>query len=194
MRSDWLIPLCTGGERLRDGDGNKAHPTQKPEALLHRIILASTKPGHVVLDPFAGSGTTAAVAKRLGRRYIAFEREATYADLARARIAKVRPANDLEVIDTPSPREQPRIPFGTLVERGLLEPGTVLFSPNRRWQAKVRADGTLITADFKGSIHQVGAHVQGAPACNGWQFWCVAVEGKLMPIDVLRQKVRAELN
>jgi len=186
--------LCTGGERLRDGDGNKAHPTQKPEALLHRIILASTKPGHVVLDPFAGSGTTAAVAKRLGRRYIAFERETTYAELARARIAKVRPANDLEVIDTPSPREQPRIPFGTLVERGLLEPGTVLFSPNRRWQAKVRADGTLITADFKGSIHQVGAHVQGAPACNGWQFWCVAVEGKLMPIDVLRQKVRAELN
>jgi len=106
----------------------------------------------------------------------------------------VRPADDLEVIDTPSPREQPRIPFGTLVERGLLEPGTILYSPNRRWSAKVRADGTLITSDFKGSIHQVGAFVQGAPACNGWQFWCVAVEGKLMPIDVLRQKVRAELN
>jgi len=194
MRSDWLFPLCTGAERLRDGEGRKAHPTQKPEALLHRVILAASKPGHIILDPFAGTGTTAAVAKRLGRRYIGFERDEAYAEIARARVAKVRPADDLEVIDTPSPREQPRIPFGSLVERGLLEPGTILFSTNRRWQAKVRADGTLITADFKGSIHQVGAHVQGAPACNGWQFWCIPVEGKLMPIDVLRQKVRAELN
>ncbi len=194
MRSDWLFPLCTGGERLRDDEGRKAHPTQKPEALLHRVILAASKPGHIILDPFAGTGTTAAVAKRLGRRYIGFEREEAYAEIARTRVAKVRPADDLEVIDTPSPREQPRIPFGSLVERGLLEPGTILFSTNRRWQAKVRADGTLITADFKGSIHQVGAHVQGAPACNGWQFWCVPVEGKLMSIDVLRQKVRAELN
>jgi len=194
MRSDWLFPLCTGSERLRDDEGRKAHPTQKPEALLHRVILAASKPGHIILDPFAGSGTTAAVAKRLGRRYIALERDPAYAKLARARIAKVRAADDLEVIDTPSPREQPRIPFGSLVERGLLEPGTVLFSTNRRWQAKVRADGTLITADFKGSIHQVGAHVQGAPACNGWQFWCIPVDGTLRPIDFLRQKMRATLN
>ncbi len=194
MRSDWLIPLCTGDERLKGDDGKKAHPTQKPEALLHRVILAATKPGHVVLDPFLGSGTTAAVAKRLGRQYIGIEREPRYAEIARERLSKVRPIDDLELIDIPSKREEPRVPFGSLVERGLLEPGTVLYSQNRRWQAKVRADGSLITADFKGSIHQVGAHVQGAPACNGWQFWCVDVEGKLVPIDLLRQKFRAEMN
>ncbi|MFQ5774479.1 MAG: site-specific DNA-methyltransferase [Kiloniellaceae bacterium] len=194
MRSDWLIPICGGAERLRDERGRKAHPTQKPEALLHRIVLAATRPGEVILDPFLGSGTTAVVAKRLGRRYVGFEREPRYADMARRRIARVRPVDDLEAIATPSKREQPRIPFGALVERGLVEPGTILYSPSGRWRAKVRADGTLITSDFKGSIHQAGAHVQGAPACNGWQFWCLDVEGKLVPIDVLRQKIRAELN
>ena len=194
MRSDWLIPICAGAERLKDADGRKAHPTQKPEALLHRIIMAATKPGQVVLDPFLGSGTTAAVAKRLGRRYIGLEREPRYAEMARRRIARTRAVEDLDLVDTPSKREQPRIPFGWLVERGLLEPGTVLHSPNRRWSARVRADGTLISADFKGSIHQVGAHVQGAPACNGWQFWCLDVEGKLVSIDLLREKLRSELN
>ena len=194
MRSDWLLPICSGGERLKDGAGRKAHSTQKPEALLHRAILAATKPGDLVLDPFLGSGTTAAVAKRLGRRYLGIEREPHYAEIARKRIAKVRPIDDLALIETPSKREQPRIPFGTLVERGLLEPGTVLYSPNRRWRARVRADGTLISSDFKGSIHQVGAHVQGAPACNGWQFWCLDVEGRLVPIDMLRQKLRSEMN
>ncbi len=194
MRSDWLIPICTGSERLRDQDGHKAHSTQKPEALLHRAILAATRPGDVVLDPFLGSGTTAAVAKRLGRRYIGIERDEGYAKLARDRLAKVRPVADLEAISIVAKRDEPRVPFGALVERGLLEPGTVLVSYNKRWKAKVRADGSLITADFKGSIHQVGAHVQGAPACNGWQFWCLAVEGKLVPIDMLRQKIRAELN
>ena len=194
MRSDWLIPICAGAERLKDADGRKAHPTQKPEALLHRIILAATKSGQVVLDPFLGSGTTAAVAKRLGRRYIGLEREPRYAEMARRRIARTRAVEDLDLVDTPSKRDQPRIPFGWLVERGLLEPGTVLHSPNRRWSARVRADGTLICADFKGSIHQVGAHVQGAPACNGWQFWCLDVEGKLVSIDLLREKLRSELN
>jgi modification methylase len=194
MRSDWFLPICSGGERLKDAEGRKAHSTQKPEALLHRAILAATKPGDLVLDPFLGSGTTAAVAKRLGRRYIGIECEPRYAEVARRRIAKVRPIDDLALIETPSKREQPRIPFGTLVERGLLEPGTVLFSPNRRWRARVRADGTLIASDFKGSIHQVGAHVQGAPACNGWQFWCMDVEGRLVPIDMLRQKLRGEMS
>ena len=194
MRSDWLIPLCTGGERLRDSEGRKAHPTQKPEALLHRVILSATKPGDVVLDPFLGSGTTAAVAKRLRRRFIGIERDSDYAAVARRRIRQVQPVDDPALVDTPSKREQPRIPFGWLVERGMLEPGTVLYGPSKRWTAKVRADGTLITADFKGSIHQVGAHVQGAPACNGWQFWNLNVEGRLVPIDVLRQKLRAELN
>ena len=194
MRSDWLLPICTGAERLKDGQGRKAHSTQKPEALLHRVILAASKPGDLVLDPFLGSGTTAAVAKRLRRRYIGFEREAGYVALAERRIAAVRPLDDESLAVTPSKRDQPRIPFGWLVERGLLEPGTLLYAPGRRSVAKVRADGTLVTADFRGSIHQAGAHVQGAPACNGWQFWNIDVEGQLVPIDVLRQKLRAELS
>jgi modification methylase len=193
MRSDWLIPICTGAERLKDGEGRKAHSTQKPEALLHRVVLAATKPGDVVLDPFLGSGTTAAVAKRLHRRYLGIEREPRYAEMAGRRIAKVRPVDDPALVETPSRRDEPRIPFGWLVERGLLEPGTLLFGPGRRWTARVRADGTLVTADFRGSIHKTGAHVQGAPACNGWQFWNLDVEGKLVPIDVLRQKLRADL-
>ena len=194
MRSDWLIPLCTGQERLRDQEGRKAHSTQKPEALLHRVIMAASLPGDLVLDPFLGSGTTAAVAKRLHRRYIGLERDESYAALARERIAKVRPVEDPGLVTPEEKRQQPRIPFGWLVERGLLEPGTVLFGPRRRWSAKVRADGTLVSAEAKGSIHKVGAEVQGAPACNGWQFWNLDVEGKLVPIDILRQKLRAELN
>ena len=194
MRSDWLIPLCTGQERLRDDAGRKAHPTQKPEALLHRVIMAATKPGDLVLDPFLGSGTTAAVAKRLRRRCIGFERDPDYAELAIQRLSKVEPVRDPEMVEIQSKRDEPRIPFGWLVERGLLEPGTVLYGPGKRWSAKVRADGSLITSEFKGSIHQVGAFVQGAPACNGWQFWNIDVEGRLVSIDVLRQKLRAEMS
>jgi len=194
MRSDWLLPICSGGERLKDADGRKAHPTQKPEALLHRVILASTKPGDRILDPFFGTGTTGVVAKRLGRRFIGIERDAGYVAAARERLAKVRPLEDPDIVATPSKREEPRIPFGWLVERGLLDPGTVLESIDGRWTARVRADGTLITAEHRGSIHRVGALVQGAPACNGWQFWCVPMEGKRVLIDVLRQKLRAELN
>jgi modification methylase len=194
MRSDWLLPICNGGERLKDESGHKAHPTQKPEALLHRVILAATKPGAVVLDPFFGTGTTGVVAKRLGRHFIGIERERGYVEVARKRLAKVRPADDISLVSTPSKREEPRIPFGWLVERGLLHAGDVLVSPNKQWTAKVRADGTLISADHRGSIHQVGAAVQGAPACNGWQFWCLPMEGKLVPIDFLRQRLRAELS
>ncbi|MBA4097643.1 MAG: modification methylase [Rhodospirillum sp.] len=194
MRSDWLLPICSGGERLKDGKGKKGHPTQKPEALLHRVIVAATKPGDVVLDPFFGSGTTGAVAKRLGRRWIGIERDPAYIDLARKRIAAVQAVAERELLITPSKREEPRIPFGWLVERGLLEPGAVLTSFNGRWTAKVRADGTLISADHRGSIHQVGAAVQGAPACNGWAFWCYKVDGQLVSIDTLRAQVRAELN
>ncbi len=195
MRSDWLLPICGGPERLRDMNGRKSHPTQKPEALLHRVIMAATRPGEIVLDPFFGTGTTGAVAKRLGRRWIGIERDAGYARIATERIDKVIAAADSKLLDSPARREQPRIPFGWLIERGLLEPGTVLTSFNRRWTAKVRADGTLATADFRGSIHQTGAHVQGLPACNGWQFWCFDTgEGKLQPIDLLRERLRAELN
>ena len=195
MRSDWLLPICGGPERLRDTGGRKSHPTQKPEALLHRVIMAATRPGEIVLDPFFGTGTTGAVARRLGRRWIGIERDHGYARLAAERIGKVVAIADAKLVDSPSRREQPRIPFGWLIERGLLEPGTVLTSFNRRWTAKVRADGTLATADFRGSIHQTGAYVQGLPACNGWQFWCVDIGGgKLQPIDLLRERLRAELN
>lgn len=194
MRSDWLLPICSGGERLKGEDGKKAHPTQKPEALLHRVILAATKPGAVVLDPFFGSGTTGAVAKRLGRRWIGIERESAYIEAALKRISKVRATEDLALVATPAKREEPRIPFGWLVERGLLHPGTVLTSFNGRWTAKVRADGTIISADHRGSIHRVGAAVQGAPACNGWQFWCIEKERQLVPIDYYRQQLRAEMH
>jgi modification methylase len=194
MRSDWLLPICNGGERLKDRDGRKAHPTQKPEALLHRVILASTQPGDLVLDPFFGTGTTGVVAKRLGRNYIGIERDKGYIAVAEKRLGATPANTDIDIVATPAKRDEPRIPFGWLVERGYLSPGTLLTSANRRWTAKVRADGTLISADCRGSIHQVGAYVQGAPACNGWEFWYLEVEGKLVPIDLLRQKLRAELH
>jgi modification methylase len=194
MRSDWFIPLCTGGERIKDPSGRKAHPTQKPEALLHRVIVAATKPGDVVLDPFFGSGTTGAVARRLGRHFIGIERDPLYGEIARRRIGEVRAADDETIRPIGSKRDEPRVPFGWLVERGLLQPGEVLSDPSGRWTARVRADGTLISAEHKGSIHQVGAAVQGAPACNGWTFWCLVDGGKRVPIDVLRRKLRAEMN
>ena len=193
MRSDWLLPLCTGPERLKK-NGKKAHPTQKPEALLHRAVLAATEVGDLVLDPFFGSGTTGAVAKKLGRRYLGIEQDADYVKLAEKRLAKIKPVNDETLLTTPAKRSEPRIPFGWLVERGILQPGTTLTDHRRRHTAKVRADGTLVTADFKGSIHQVGAYVQKAPACNGWQFWHAIEKGKLVVIDVYRQKLRAELH
>ncbi len=193
MRSDWVIPLCTGSERLKTAEGDKAHPTQKPEALLHRVLVASTSPGDVVLDPFFGTGTTGAVAKRLGRRFIGIEREEAYRAAAAARIDKVR-ALDAEVAAVTTPkRSEPRVAFGSLVERGMLSPGEILHSMNGRRQAKIRADGTLIANDVRGSIHQVGAALEGAPSCNGWTYWHFRREGESIPIDVLRQQVRAEM-
>jgi modification methylase len=193
MRSDWTLPICSGGERLKGEDGQKAHSTQKPESLLHRVILSSTKPGEIVLDPFFGSGTTGAVARRLGRHFIGIERDKEYARIARSRIADIEPA-DSDVIEvTKSKRSEPRIPFGWVVERGLLPPGTVLQGPQKRHRAKVRADGTLVCSDATGSIHRIGAHVQGLDACNGWTFWQFELNGKLVPIDVLRQRLRADL-
>jgi len=194
MRSDWLLPICNGSERLKDNAGAKAHPTQKPEALLHRAILASTNPGDVVLDPFFGTGTTGAVAKKLDRRFIGIERDGKYAEIARARIAAINPHDGEALSVSKSKRAQPRVPFGTLVERGLLEPGVILYGPASRHTAKVRADGTLVAADATGSIHQIGAHVQGLDACNGWTFWHFKKDGKLVPIDILRQQVRAEMH
>jgi modification methylase len=194
MRSDWTLPICAGSERLRDADGQKAHSTQKPEALLHRVIVSSTKPGDVILDPFFGSGTTGAVAKRLGRRFIGIEREKTYAGVARARIAEVEPADSEALEVTKSKRAEPRIPFGWVVERGLLPVGSVLQGSRKHQTARVRADGTLVTANASGSIHQMGAHVQGLDACNGWTFWHFEMNGTLVPIDVLRQQLRSGLS
>ena len=193
MRSDWLLPLCTGPERLKE-NGRKAHPTQKPEALLYRVVLASSEVGDVVLDPFFGSGTTGAVARKLGRSFIGIERDADYVALAERRLARVRGPDDADLVATPSRRSEPRIPFGWLVERGLLAPGEVLCDERRRFTARVRADGTLVSAAARGSIHQVGASVQKAPSCNGWQFWWVDRKGTLVPIDALRRKLRAELS
>ncbi|MBU6299488.1 MAG: site-specific DNA-methyltransferase, partial [Alphaproteobacteria bacterium] len=193
MRSDWILPICAGGERLKDEDGQKAHSTQKPESLLYRVILSSTKQSDVVLDPFFGSGTTGAVARKLGRHFIGIERDKAYAKIARSRIADIEPADKEAIETTKSKRAEPRIPFGWVVERGLLPPGTVLQGTQKRHRAKVRADGTLVCADATGSIHRIGAHVQGLDACNGWTFWQFELNGKLVPIDVLRQRLRADL-
>jgi modification methylase len=198
MRSDWTLPLCNGGERLKSSEGKKLHPTQKPESLLYRVILSSTNPGDVVLDPFFGTGTTGAVAKLLGRRWVGVERDSDYIAAARERIGAVQPIDDINLLMTPSKKTEPRIPFGTVIERGLLPPGTVLTDARKRYSAKVRADGTLVSTsakgDLKGSIHQVGAAVQGAPACNGWTFWHIDSPSGVVPIDVLRQQVRSELH
>jgi len=192
MRSDWVLPICSGGERLKTGASDKAHPTQKPEALLHRVLVGTTDPGDLVLDPFFGTGTTGAVAKRLSRRFIGIEREADYVAVARDRIAAVT-AHDRQSLGVAiSKRSAPRIPFGQLVERRLLEPGEVLESPNGRHSARVRADGSLISATTSGSIHKVGAELQGAPSCNGWTYWHFRRDGRPVPIDVLRQQLRAD--
>jgi len=198
MRSDWHLPICSGHERRRDDKGDKLHPTQKPEALLYRVINSSTRVGDVILDPFFGSGTTGAVAKKLGRHFIGLERDQRYAKFAELRIAEIDAAPEAEFLLTPTKREEPRIPFGSILERGLLRPGDFLFDERQRHRARVKADATLIASsghgeEVRGSIHKVGATVQGLPACNGWTFWCYESEGKLLPIDLLRQKVRAEI-
>jgi len=193
MRSDWTLPICSGGERLKTKEGKKAHPTQKPESLLHRVLLATSNPGDIVLDPFFGTGTTGAVAKKLGRHYVGIEADPTYADVARKRIAAINPSSEDALKVTQSKRALPRIPFGSLVEAGLLKPGDTLYCAQGRRTAQVRADGTVTSGGEAGSIHQMGAFVQGAPSCNGWTFWHVRQGGALAPIDVLRARIRAEL-
>ena len=193
MRSDWTLPLCTGAERLKDGKGDKVHPTQKPEALLQRVMLATSNAGDVVLDPFFGTGTTGAVAKQLGRNFIGIERDETYAKAALARIALVEALPPDALKTTVGKRAEPRIPFGTLIERGLVKAGETLYDPSQRIAARVRADGSVASKDNSGSIHKVGAHVQGAEACNGWTYWHVRRGGNMVPIDILRQQVRSEM-
>jgi modification methylase len=193
MRSDWWLPICTGHERLKGEDGRKVHPTQKPEALLHRILVGASRPGDLVLDPFLGTGTTGAVAKRLGRRFVGIERERDYLDAAERRIAAVEPApaNALEI--TKGRRAEPRVAFARVIEEGLLPCGAEVTDPTARLSARVRADGTLEWNGRSGSIHAIGALAQGREACNGWTFWHVRDGESLTPIDALRQEIRARM-
>ena len=193
MRSDWLFPICNGGERLKGEDGKKLHPTQKPEALLARVLMSSSKPRDLVLDPFFGSGTTGAVARRLGRDFVGIEREQNYIDAATQRISDVTPLEQNELTVLTGKKAEPRVAFCVLLDAGLLAPGVQLYSGKRRHNATVRADGTLASGTHSGSIHKVGALVQGLDACNGWTFWHFEREGTLQPIDALRKVVREEM-
>ena len=194
MRSDWFIPLCTGEERLKGTDGKKLHPTQKPEALLARVILAASRAGDVVLDPFCGTGTTGAVARRLRRNFIGIEREGDYATAAQARIEAVEPLAEPALQSFMTAREAPRVPFAALIERGLVAPGIKLVDAKRRHRALVRADGALAFGEAVGSIHRIGALAQGLEACNGWTFWHVETARGLTVIDNFRAIVRAEMS
>lgn len=194
MRSDWSIALCTGKERLKDDKGEKLHSTQKPEALLYRVILASTKVGDVILDPFFGTGTTGAVAKKIGRNFIGIEKDAHYCAGAQKRIDEVQSVENEICLEFSEKKRQPRIPFGAVVERGLLNPGDMLYDATKKHCAAVRSDGTIKSEKMEGSIHQVGAAAQNAPACNGWVYWYFEDKKRgLVSIDELRQKVRGEL-
>jgi modification methylase len=193
MRSDWTFALCTGEERLKGGNGKKLHPTQKPEALLARVILASSRPGDLVLDPFSGTGTTGAMAKRLGRRFVGVEREAAYAAAAQKRIAAVEPLAAPTLAQFMTAREAPRVPFAALLERGLVVPGAQLSDAKRKVKALVRADGAISLGDSVGSIHRIGALAQGLEACNGWAFWHLETAKGLISIDALRAEIRAEM-
>ena len=194
MRSDWwTFPICSGGERMKNDDGRKSHPTQKPEALLHRIIVGTTNPGDVILDPFFGTGTTGAVAKLLGRHWIGLERDGDYVDVATRRINNVRTLGAEDIAVQTSKKSEPRVAFGALVEHGLVRPGDRLYCPQNRHVARVRADGSLVTGESAGSIHRMGAHVQNAPSCNGWTFWHYKSDQGLAPIDLLRRKFRTQM-
>ncbi len=192
-RSDWYLPLCTGGERLKDAQGVKTHPTQKPEALLQRVLLSTSNPGDLVLDPFFGTGTTGAVARRLGRHYLGIERDPVYAKAAAARIAAIEPLSADLLTQPTSKREEPRVAFVSLIDSGLIAPGTELSDTKGRYRAIVRPDGQIQANGIVGSIHKIGALVQGLPACNGWTFWHLKQGKALIIIDSFRAEIRAAL-
>jgi modification methylase len=194
VRSDWMLALCTGEERLKGGDGKKLHPTQKPEALLARVILATSRPDDLVLDPFCGTGTTGAVAKRLGRRFVGIERDAGYAAAAQTRIASVAPLPEQSLAQFQTAREAPRVPFAALIERGMVLPGARLCDAKRKVKALVRADGAITLGETVGSIHRIGALAQGLEACNGWAFWHLETTKGLVSIDALRAEIRAQMD
>ena len=194
MRSDWQLPLCTGKERLKDGNGEKLHPTQKPEALLYRVLMASSNVGDVVLDPFFGTGTTGAVAKKIGRNFIGIERDKAYVEGAQKRIDEVVKVRNGACLGYTTKKRQPRVPFGSVIECGLLKAGDKLYNAKGDITALIRSDGTLVSTFGNGSIHQMGAAAQNAPACNGWVYWHYKNEkDELIQIDELRKIVRDEL-
>ena len=193
MRSDWLFPICTGAERLKDDNDDKVHPTQKPESLLYRVLMATTKPGDVVLDPFFGTGTTGAVAKKLGRHFIGCEREETYINAALKRIASIKPLENIVLETVKGKRAEKRVAFGSLIEQGLIMPGAKLVDAKQKHEAIVRADGSLISGKHEGSIHKVGALVQDAAACNGWTYWHLKEGKNLTCIDEYRTQIREQM-
>ena len=193
VRSDWTLALCTGEERLKGGDGKKLHPTQKPEALLARVLLSSSRLDDLVLDPFCGTGTTGAVAKRLSRRFVGIERDAGYAKAAERRIAATKILEAPTLAPFMTAREAPRVPFAALIERGLVTPGAILTDARKRHKALVRADGAVSIGNNVGSIHRIGALAQGLDACNGWTFWHVETPKGLKLIDELRAQFRSEM-
>ena len=194
MRSDWYLPICTGQERLKE-NGQKAHPTQKPEALLYRVLLATTRPGDTVLDPFFGTGTTGAMALRLKRHFVGIEREPRYVRLARERLEVAQPdlIEDDTIFTFPDARPPARIPFGQLIENGLLQPGqTLFFGPRGQATALVLANGQIRHNGLTGSIHMVGRTIQNAPSCNGWELWYYEDgAGQRHPINSLRDQLRS---
>ena len=188
MRSNWNLPICNGSERLKK-NGKKIHSTQKPESLLHRVLLASTNKGDYILDPFLGSGTSAAVAKKLGRNYLGIEKEKNYFKIATQRIKKVKPIEDNFLATLKNNRSKPRIPFGSLVELGIIKPGTNIFDSKKKINAKIMVDGSIKYQQTEGSIHKVAAQILGAESCNGWTFWHYNINGSTFPIDNLRQRL-----
>jgi DNA modification methylase len=191
LRSDWYIPICNGGERLKDEKGNKIHSTQKPEALLYRIIISTSNPGDVVLDPFMGSGTTGAIAKKLGRNFIGIEREDKYIKVANERIEKAKPYVH-DTLTYPFETKKPKVPFGNLIEMDFIKVGENLYSKDKKHKAKVLANATLISEDKSGSIHKVSAELLGKTSNNGWTFWFVERNNNLKSIDELRDEYTKE--
>ena len=190
MRSDWYIPICSGKERLRETNNQRSHPTQKPEALMYRIILSSTNKGDIILDPFLGSGTTAVVAKRLQRNFIGIEQDKEYISLAKKRLKQTKVLNDEVVIMKKSRKDLPKVPFGELVEQGIIPPGAVLTDKKEKYKATVTVDGSLKINNISGSIHKVGATIQGLSNCNGWDFWHIKNKSTSILLDEVRDKYR----
>jgi len=188
MRSDWTLPICNGSERIKKG-GKKIHSTQKPESLLYRILLASTNKDDFVFDPFLGSGTTAAVAKKMGRSYFGIEKEKKYFKVAKQRLEKTIKIEDHYLDTIKNNKSKPRIPFGSLVELGIVKPGMSLFDQKKKINAKIMADGSIKYHNSEGSIHKVAAKIIGAESCNGWTYWYCNMNGAMVPIDNLRQRL-----